>query len=134
MTTKKYKAKTGISVNIVLSNGKSHHVSFTQTSDGGSVYYTNNEDIQKGLESHYRYGKLFFLDKSEAMLPRRTKKTELTEESETAKLKKITVSDYDDAKDYLSNTFGVSRTAMRSVKSILDKATENGIEFNVINP
>ena len=33
------------------------------------------------------------------------------------------------AKDYLADTIGISRTSMRSTKSILQKAAENGIEF-----
>lgn len=50
-----------------------------------------------------------------------------TQESDT--LRKVQVSDIAAAKDYLADTFGISRTAMRSQKAILEKAAENGIEF-----
>ena len=58
---KRYKSKSAISVNVVLRKGKSMHVSFTVQSDGSSVYLTENEEVQYGLEHHYKYGKLFYL-------------------------------------------------------------------------
>lgn len=39
------------------------------------------------------------------------------------------VSDLSAAKDYLADTFGISRTAMRSMKAITEQAAANGIEF-----
>ena len=44
-------------------------------------------------------------------------------------LKKVKVSDLSAAKDYLADTFGISRTAMRSMKAITEQAAANGIEF-----
>lgn len=44
-------------------------------------------------------------------------------------LRKVNVTDIAAAKDYLATTFGISRTTMRSTKSILEKAAENGIQF-----
>ena len=42
---------------------------------------------------------------------------------------KITITCLDDAKDYLSEKFGISRTKLRSKKAIEEAAAENGIEF-----
>lgn len=61
MTTKTYKAKTNVSINVVLASKKNLHVTFMPLSDGSSVYSTDNEDIQKAIESHYRFGSLFRL-------------------------------------------------------------------------
>ena len=44
-------------------------------------------------------------------------------------IRKIKVSDIASAKDYLADTFGISRTSMRSSKAILEQAAAHGIEF-----
>lgn len=63
---KKYISNSTISVSIVLLNGKCNRVSFSPLSDGRSVFYTSDEDIQWGLEHHYKFGKLFRLEKDTA--------------------------------------------------------------------
>ena len=59
---KKYLANTTISVSVSLPNGGNARVSFSPLSDGTSVYYTNDKEIQFALEHHYKFGKLFSLD------------------------------------------------------------------------
>lgn len=49
------------------------------------------------------------------------------EEDDT--IQRIKVSDINEAKDYLAEKFGVSRTTMRSTRSILATAATHGIEF-----
>lgn len=44
-------------------------------------------------------------------------------------IRKVNVSDIASAKDFLADTFGISRTSMRSAKSILEQAAAHGIEF-----
>lgn len=58
---KKYLANTTISVSVSLPNGGNARVSFSPLSDGTSVYYTNDKEIQFALEHHYKFGKLFNL-------------------------------------------------------------------------
>ena len=58
---KKYSANTTISVSVSLPNGGNARVSFSPLSDGSSVYYTNDKEIQFALEHHYKFGKLFNL-------------------------------------------------------------------------
>lgn len=59
---KKYIAKTNVSVNVVLSNGTNCHITFSAVTGGGSVFYTDDAEVIKALESHYKYGKLFRAD------------------------------------------------------------------------
>lgn len=59
---KKYIAKTNVSVNVVLSNGKNRHITFSPLTGGGSVYYTDDADIIEALERHYKCGTLFRID------------------------------------------------------------------------
>ena len=44
-------------------------------------------------------------------------------------MRKVSVSDLAAAKDFLADTFGISRTSLRSEKAILDAAKEHHIEF-----
>lgn len=169
MITKEYKANTNVSINVVLPSKKNLHISFIPLSDGSSVFHTDNADIQRAIENHYNFGKLFRIigasgvetesptveeedtetadfettsgevaqETSEgvAAAEEATAKEEAAEEDKKATagedngLRKVTVSDIAAAKDYLADTLGISRTSMRSTKSILEKATENGIEF-----
>lgn len=52
-----------------------------------------------------------------------------TETEEESTLRKVQVSDLAAAKDYLADTFGISRTVLRSKKAIVEQAAANGIEF-----
>lgn len=61
---KKYIAKTNVSINIVLKNGKNRHIAFNSLTGGGSVYYTDDPDIIDAIERHYKYGTLFRTDHS----------------------------------------------------------------------
>ncbi len=151
MLIKTYKANTNLSINVVLSSKKNLHISFTPLSDGSSIYTTSNEDIMNAIESHYNYGKLFRLQSMQGENLEQTAKvidinslsgaevtpaeneaevvpTVVNNEGEVA-LKKVHISDFASAKDYLADTFGISRTAMRSHKTILELAASHGIEF-----
>lgn len=59
---KKYIAKTNVSINVVLATGANRHIAFSALTGGGSVFYTDDPDIQKAMESHYKFGKLFRVD------------------------------------------------------------------------
>lgn len=61
MTTKTYRANTNVSINVVFANKKNLHISFVPQSDGSSVFVTSDEDVQKAIERHYKFGRLFRL-------------------------------------------------------------------------
>lgn len=157
---KKYTSKTQISINVVLKSGKSRHVSFTPLTGGGSTFYTDDNELQEAMAKHVKYGKLFkevpmapqagkkpvkpnktvateTVGKQEGtaektVLSEQTEGAGALEEDETLKTKQVKVTDADDAKNYLSEQFGISRTKMRSVKQIKELAAQNGIEFEGI--
>lgn len=126
--TKHYKSDVQISVNIILDSGKNKHIPFIPLSNGSSVYSTDDTDIQSALERHYRFGKLFKLDKVEEP----AKAVEVPTESQEATIRTVSVSDIGEAKDYLAENFGLNRTSLRSEKSILAAAAANGIHFDGI--
>lgn len=61
MTIKTYRANTNVSINVVFANKKNLHISFVPQSDGSSVFVTTDEDVQKAIERHYKFGRLFRL-------------------------------------------------------------------------
>nr|DAK08419.1 MAG TPA: hypothetical protein [Caudoviricetes sp.] len=128
---KKYKSRSAISINVVLDSKKSMHIAFTAQSDGGSVYITDNKNVQNALERHYKYGTLFKLAgvEDEASKESQSKETQDTEQEEKNKKRTVKVSDIAAAKDFLADTFGISRTSLRSEKAIREAAEQHNIEF-----
>ena len=179
MITKKYKAKTQISLNVVLANSHCTRVSFQPLTSGGSVFKTDNANIQHALERHPKFGKLFRLagvenvavvrqqtEQQQAGRMQSVKEAVVTEEqaeqtsmeqteqvvmeqaasdanapADGAELsfapsdegvngsQTVRVTCNDDAKDYLADKFGVSRSKMRTRVQIDGVAKEHGIEF-----
>lgn len=128
---KHYKSKTAISINVVLKSKKSMHIAFTAQSDGSSVYTTDNPDVQYALEHHYKYGKLFKLvsTESEADIKAKQEAEKAAANEKKDEIRKVSVSDLAAAKDFLADTFGISRTSLRSEKSITEAAKAHNIEF-----
>lgn len=132
---KHYSSDSHIALNVVLKNGKSTHISFIPLSNGGSVFSTDIKDIQDGLERHYRFGSLFTLigTENENTVEENdtvnVAETADSEDTDTNGLRKIKVSDIGEAKDYLADTFGISRTSLRGMKSILEAAETHKIVF-----
>lgn len=130
---KYYSSDSHIAINVLLENGNSMHIAFTPISNGGSTYNTEVEVVQNALENHYRYNDLFVLDHVEDTNAPIEEPTQNTEEdpnqAEESNIRKIRVSDIGEAKDYLAETFGVSRTSLRGQKAILEAAKANNIEF-----
>lgn len=157
--TKKYTAKTDIALSVYLKSGKSVHVSFSALTGGGSVLYTDDEELQAALEAHPKYGRLFKLEKTidpkkpaEPVKPEEdegaedpgtdeapTEEAEEPEEDdaeaddEEAQVKKIMVNSLDEAKDYLCEHFeSYSRTKLRSKVAIKTAAEKEGFVFTGI--
>ncbi|MCI7654307.1 MAG: hypothetical protein MSS51_08545 [Bacteroidales bacterium] len=138
---KKYTSKSDIAISVLLANDKSIHVPFRSLTGGGSVLYTDDEELQAGLEHHPKFGHLFRLENvqiaeaiEKAVSKQKGEESNVDEQSiaegqEDNGLKKIHVDNLDDAKEYLCDHFGESRTKLRSKKNIIESATANGIEF-----
>jgi hypothetical protein len=149
---KKYQSKSCVSLSVLLENGNSLHVSFDGLTGGGSVFYTDNEELQTALANHPKFGRLF--KEVEIVVPTKVtkpkavvKKTaasaegceavvdtaedtaEEAEEETVATGKEVHVSCWEDAKNHLADTYGISRTKLRSQKSITEAAEANGIVF-----
>lgn len=132
---KEYRSNSCLSLSVVLPSGKSAHIVFTPRTGTGSIYYTSDEMIQKALESHHRFGKAFFLVQSKstsAAAPTTTEseaETATATETPVAATKAIEVSSLDDAKDYLADKYGLSRTKIRTWSAANKYAEEVGVTF-----
>lgn len=131
---KVYKANTIISINVVMKNKANMHISFAPLSNGSSSFTTDNQDVMNAIEHHCDFGKRFRLEKT---IEDEELAIELSEsatgDSEVEKkektLKRVKVTDIATAKDYLATYYGISRTVLRTEKSILEQAKACGVEF-----
>lgn len=125
---KVYRSNTHLSVNIVVGQSN-QHVSFTPQSDGSSQYRTTDEAVQRGLERHYKYGRLFRLVESAEEHEAEAEAVVASEAEAEDGLTAIPVTDWDSAKDWLAEHTDVTRSQLRSQKSIVSAAAANGYEF-----
>lgn len=127
---KQYKAGSHVCLSVGLQDGGSARVSFTPLSGGGSIYSTGDEGLQWGLEHHRKYGKLFVLageaQSAEEEEAGAAEEAAGADEPETVKL-----SDWDTAKDYVSERYGVSRTRLRTRKQIEQAAAAYGLKLDI---
>lgn len=130
MSTKKYKATSHIAISVIMPSGKSTRVSFSPLSGGGSYFFTNDEELQAAMEKHHRYGSLFTIDRSyvEETSKPKEEKTPI-EATIEPKVVEVQVNCLADAKDYMSEHFGISRTKMNSSKAIAEYAAANNVKF-----
>lgn len=126
---KTYQGYSDLAFNVKVEGGM-RRIVFDAQSRGTSIYSTRDVKEQKAIESHYWYG-----DKFQLLEAVDEKKQEAEKKKEAAaKVKKaeeekkvINVDDIGDAKDYLADTFGISRSKMKTVDEVLAVAKENNV-------
>ena len=129
---KKYQAGTDLAFSVMVGNERMR-INFEGKTMGCSVYMTRDPKVQKAVESHYWFKDKFFLvetvdEKKEAAEVK--KKAAAKTKKNVADEKKIhSVTDVEDAKDYLAETFGVSRSKMKTMEDILAIAKEKGVKL-----
>ncbi len=129
---KKYQAGTDLSFSVMVGNERVRVV-FEGKTMGCSIYGTRDEKLQKAIESHYWFKDKFFLveavdEKKEAAEAK--KRAAVKTKKKAAEEKKThIVTDFEDARDYLAETFGVSRSKLKTKEDILSIAKEKGVEL-----
>lgn len=120
----KYQSGTDLAFSVMVGNERMR-ILFEGKSTGSSVYMTRDPKVQKAIESHYWFNDKFFLVESidEKKAAAKAKK-KVAEEKKTH-----VVTDVEDAKDYLAETYGVSRSKMKTKEDILAIAKEKGVEL-----
>lgn len=129
---KKYQAGSDLAFSVMVGNERMRIV-FEGKTMGSSIYMTRDQKVQKAIESHYWFKDKFFLvecidEKKEAAEAK--KKAAAKAKKKVADEKKThIVTDVEDAKEYLAETYGVSRSKMKTKEDILDIAKEKGVEL-----
>ena len=128
----KYQAGTDLAFSVMVGDERMRIVCEGKTM-GSSIYMTRDLKVQKAIESHYWFNDKFFLaesidEKKEAAEAK--KKAAAKAKKKVADEKKThVVTDVEDAKDYLAETYGVSRSKMKTKEDILEIAKEKGVEL-----
>ena len=124
---KTYKSKSEISINVKVC-GAHVHISFIPHTLGGSSFTTDNPQLQQAIEHHRHFGRRFALAKTEKVIDMEAD-TYGNECQETKQPQSVTFVSLNDAKEYCAQTFGVSRTQLRSRAQICEVAAANGINI-----
>ena len=128
----KYQAGTDLAFSVMVCNERMRIV-FDGKSVGCSVYMTRDPKVQKAIESHYWFNDKFFLvesiDEKKEVAEVKKKASAKTKKKVADEKKTHVVTDFEDAKDYLAESYGVSRSKMKTKEDILEIAKEKGVEL-----
>lgn len=128
----KYQAGTDLAFSVMVGNERMRII-FEGKSTGSSVYMTRDPKVQKAIESHYWFNDKFFLvesiDEKKEAAEAKKRAAAKTKKKAADEKKTHSVTDVEDAKDYLAETYGVSRSKMKTKEDILAIAKEKGVEL-----
>lgn len=99
------------------------HITFEPDSSGYAYYSTDDEEEQKAIEAHPLFNKMFVLKDAPASVVAKKAAAVPVEKKE------VEVTSAADAKQYLVDTFGISRTKIQSTADIKKYAEQNGVVF-----
>ncbi len=130
---KTYVANTGLSFNVTKADAKKKtHVNFDSLTINGSIFTTDDERLQEAIEAHrfFKEGTITIAKEEDEEAPETDNVTDsdtLEEESKEDKKEVVEFASVVEGKDYLADTYGVSRTQLRTRASIESYAAEKGI-------
>ena len=128
----KYQAGIDLAFSVMVGDERMRIV-FEGKTMGNSVYMTRDPNVQKAIESHYWFNEKFFLaesiDEKKEAAEEKKKAAAKTKKKVADEKKTHVVTDIEDAKDYLAETYGVSRSKMKTKEDILAIAKEKGVEL-----
>lgn len=139
--TKNYKSYTQVAFSVTLPGGGTKRISFSPRTGNGSVFITDDERIQKAIESHPNFGKKFFLVGASnvatvAAIASEPAPAPANPEAESSAApapdnapKEVPFTNLSDAKEYLARHFEIPRTQLRSKDAIRKYAAMNNVIF-----
>lgn len=113
-----------------MEDGRQKRLSFTPQTLGCSVYFSRDEVEQRAIESHPWFGDKVFLRETideEKMAEEARKKEEQNTKKAESDIVTHKVTSLSDAKDYLAERFGISRSRLRTKAAIMSSAKEHGV-------
>ena len=125
-----YHSPTELTINVRV-RGVKHHLVFTPTTLGESFLTVDDPLLQRAIEHHPYYGKLFER-MPEKEPPRPQSPTDNVKKGD--RIRHLVFTDFDDAKEQLAQMTGLSRTAMRTPEDLLNAAKNHGIAIDGMPP
>ncbi|MBR5084390.1 MAG: hypothetical protein IKX33_07280 [Prevotella sp.] len=125
-----YHSSTELTINVRV-KGVKHHLVFTPTTLGESFLTVNDTLLERAIEHHPYYGKMF------QRMPEKESAPQQTPSDKTKKgdgLTHILFTDFDDAKERLVELTGISRTVLRTPDDIHKYSFDHGIVFDGMPP
>lgn len=131
---KTYKSKSFLSISVAVGKMTCQdtqdsnkdvfkHITFEPDTTGYAYYSTADGAEQKAIEAHPLFNRMFVV--KDAPTPVAAKKTAAIPVGK----KEVEVTSAADAKQYLVDTFGISRTKIQSTADIKKYAEQNGVVF-----
>ena len=150
-----YTSKSEISIKVLLDNGKTVRIAFTPRTMGSSVFITDDEELQKAIEAHKEYGKLFVCKNAGQVIPATVSQPTRQQSSDEGQqssdegqqssdgdeqdgipsdggeptTKVVPVGSIQEAKDYLADKFDIARSSIKSRAAIEASALSFGVVF-----
>lgn len=126
---KTYQGYSDLAFNVKVEGGL-RRIVFDAQSRGTSIYSTRDTKEQKAIESHYWFNEKFWLaeEVDEKKLEAEVKNKAAAKAKKAEETKKVLqFEDIADVKEYLADTFGVSRSKMKTKDEIMAIAKENNV-------
>lgn len=125
---KVYIANTDVAFTVSVGNNRKRVSFISKSGNEGSVYFTDNPEVQEGIEKHPWFGDKVMLRESfsDEELAAEEDGKNLADNGDGEPLVHH-VDSPNEAKDYLADKFGISRSKMRTLSAILAVAKECGV-------
>ncbi|MBO4607563.1 MAG: hypothetical protein J5682_06650 [Prevotella sp.] len=129
---KTYHSNTEIVINVRKAKSqKMTHIRFEPFTLGGSMFVTDDPDLQEAIERHRDFGTLFTVQVEPPPLlfvgPDGIPEADSADQETANNAHILDFDSMSEAKDYVADTFGVSRTSMRTKEQIETAAAQNGL-------
>lgn len=122
-----FKASTLLCFGVTLSDGSRSRIVFTPLTGGGTVFYTDDDELAGALERHPYFGDLFEKDEPPREASLAGPVESASEISSPESRSSLSFAHEEDAKEYIANKYGVSRTRLKTRSSIEKVAGELGV-------
>ncbi|MBP5387065.1 MAG: hypothetical protein J6Y97_06730 [Prevotella sp.] len=130
---KTYHAKSELCINVRMGDGHKH-IAFIPHTMGGSSLTTDDPQLQSAIEQHRLFGSFITVEvmrEETAMAsqsPKGSGNARANANDNHAPLE-MTFNSYSDARDYVANQWGISRSKLRHREDIMRHAAEHHVKI-----
>ena len=128
---KTYHAKSELCINVRVDNGY-RHVAFIPHTMGGSSLSTDDPELQSAIEQHRMFGAYITMEEVREEV-NKGGQSPSSDSGDTQKPQELTFTSITDAKDYIANRWGYSRTMIRYREQVDQIASEHGVVIKLLS-